>query len=80
MALFNSPPEALDLFGTYQLNTNESVSSFGRNYAIWQMFSNIAAENSKTVAESVSTPAVATDMLNIARAFGFDEVNYWGVS
>lgn len=32
------------------------------------------------VAESVSTPAVATDMLNIVKAFGQDKLNYYGVS
>ena len=31
-------------------------------------------------AESVGTPAVATDMLNIAKAFGRDKLNYYGVS
>ena len=80
LALFDSPPQALSMFATYQINTNETSSSLARNYAIWQIFSDFAAERSKTIIESVSTPAVAIDMLNIARAFGFNKVNYWGIS
>lgn len=82
IAIFTSPPEALALLGTYALSANESASALGRNYAIWELLSEVAAgrEEVRTVLESVSTPAVAMDMLGIARAFGFEEVSYWGVS
>ena len=40
----------------------------------------LAELRAKEVAESMSTPTVATDMLSITRAFGFDKVNYWGIS
>ena len=80
LTLFESAPEALNLLSTFPISLNESVSSFGRAYALGQIYSELATERVKLVAESVSTPAVATDMLNIARAFGYDKVNYWGVS
>ena len=32
------------------------------------------------MAESIGTAAIATDMLQIARAFGQEKVNYWGIS
>lgn len=41
---------------------------------------NLVLDRAKVVAESVSTAAVARDMLAITKAFGFDKLNYWGVS
>lgn len=78
--IFASPPEALELFEAYPTDLNESVSSFGTAYARAQILNDLAEERVKVAAESMSTPAVATDMLNIARAFGQDKVHYWGIS
>ena len=80
MALFQDPAEALEFYADYPRNNNESISSFGRAYAKWQILGRLAADRIQKVAESVSTAAVATDMLNIARAFGQDKLNYYGVS
>lgn len=78
--MFKNPPEALELYATYPMNVNESVSSFGRMFAQAQILANLTMDRAQTIAESVSTPAVATDMLSISRAFGYEEVNYWGIS
>ncbi|EKM52549.1 uncharacterized protein PHACADRAFT_126443 [Phanerochaete carnosa HHB-10118-sp] len=80
LSVFNSPAEALEFYAPYPQNVNESVSSFGRSLAEAQILGKLAVDRVQQIAESVSTAAVATDMLNIARAFGFDKVNYWGVS
>lgn len=78
--MFGSPVEAYELYSTYPGNLNESVSSFGRMYAQAQILGDLAKSRAQNVAESVSTAAVASDMLSITRAFGFEEVNYWGIS
>ncbi|GJE87210.1 alpha/beta hydrolase [Phanerochaete sordida] len=80
LSLFKTPVEAFEYYSTYPQNVNESISSFGRFYAQANILGKFAADRYQTVAESVSTAAVATDMLNIAKALGQDKVNYWGVS
>ena len=49
-------------------------------FAQAQVLGTLAKDRIPQVSESVSTAAVATDMLTISRAFGFEQVNYWGVS
>lgn len=78
--MFNSPPEAFEFYSTYPENANESISSFGKMFAQAQIFGRLARDRAQKIAESVSTPAVATDMLSIVRAFGHEQVNYWGIS
>lgn len=80
LSIFKSPIEAFEFFSTYPQDLNESVSSFGRMYAQAQILGSLAKDRAQNLAESVSTPAVASDMLSIARAFGYEEVNYWGFS
>ncbi|GJE95975.1 hypothetical protein PsYK624_121680 [Phanerochaete sordida] len=80
LSIFNSPPEALEWYAGYPQNVNESVSSFGRGHAAANILGSLAADRASVEAQAVSTPAVAHDMLSIARAFGFERVNYWGVS
>lgn len=80
LSVFKDPQEALELYATFPLNAEDSVSSLGRAYAISQIVANLVDDRAKLVAESVSTPAVAMDMLQIARALGQDKVNYWGIS
>jgi hypothetical protein len=80
LALFHDPAEALDFYSTYPTNLNESTNSFARAFAQGQVLGKLAEDRIQKVAESVGTPAVATDMLNIVRAFGRDKVNYWGIS
>ena len=40
----------------------------------------LAAERMQGVAEHVSTPVVARDMLNIVEALGHEKLQYWGFS
>ena len=80
MSFFASPAEALLYRETFPNNANESVSSFGRSLAQSQVLAKLAADRIQLVAESVGTPAVATDMLNIVRAFGQEKLNYYGIS
>ena len=80
MNFFVSPAEAELFHETFPTNANESISSFGRSLAQSQVMSRLAADRTQLVAESVGTVAVATDMLNIVKAFGQDKLNYYGVS
>ncbi|GJE96013.1 alpha/beta hydrolase [Phanerochaete sordida] len=80
LAFFESPAEALAFFAPYPLNTNESVSSLGRIVASAHLLDDLASARGAIVAESVSTPAVARDMLAITRAFGREKLSYYGVS
>lgn len=57
-----------------------AVSSFKQAYTQGRKFSGVAARHAKRVAELVSTPAAATDILNIAQAFGHEKVGYWDIS
>ena len=50
------------------------------SYAQTKILAQLTQDRIPKLAESVSTAAVATDMLTIARAFGQDKVNYWGIS
>lgn len=80
LSIFSSPPEALEFYGPFPQNVNESVSSFGRAYAQSQILNNLAVDRAQTVAESVSTPTVALDMFTIMNALGQDKLNYYGIS
>lgn len=40
----------------------------------------LAVMRQRVVLESVGTAAIAHDLLEITRAFGFEQVTYWGIS
>lgn len=80
LSVFKTPQEALEIYSTFPLDAEGSVSSLGRAYTQSQIVADLAVDRAKLVAESVGTPAVATDMLQIARALGQEKVNYWGIS
>lgn len=64
----------------FPLNLNASISDLGEAYAAASIAASIAADRSRFVAERVSTPLVARDMLSIVRAYGQDKLQYWGFS
>ena len=78
--MFKDAAEAAQLFSTFTVNVNESISSIGRNFALTEILDNLANARVKTVAESVGTTTVARDMLSIVEAFGLDSLQYWGFS
>lgn len=80
MSILKSPIEASSLFATYPVDLNDSDSSLGRAYAQATVLDMLTNDRSALMAQSVSTAAVATDMLRIAQEFGQDMVNYWGIS
>ena len=80
LAVFKDAAEAAQLFSTYSVNANESISAVGRNFALADILNNLANARAKGIAESVGTPAVARDMLSIVKAFGQDKLQYWGIS
>ncbi|GJE96012.1 alpha/beta hydrolase [Phanerochaete sordida] len=80
LSVFKSPPEALEAFATFPLNTDDAPSSLGRQYAVTQIVNDVVRDRAPLIAESIGTAAIATDMLQIARAFGQEKVNYWGIS
>ena len=79
-APFKDAAEAAQLFSTYSVNANESISAIGRNFALMEILDRLVNARAKEDAESVGTPAVARDMLSIVNAFGQDKLQYWGVS
>ena len=80
LAIFDSAIEAVQFFSTYPTNVNESISSFGRAYAQSKYVAQLAKARIPELAASVSTAAVASDMLRIVQAFGQEKLNYWGIS
>lgn len=61
-------------------NLNASELALGEAYARANILGNIVADRLRFVAERVSTPLVAADMLSIAKALGQDKLQYWGFS
>ena len=61
-------------------NVNATESSFGEAYAWSEILSGIVADRMRFVAERMSTPLVARDMLSIVEALGQDKLRYWGIS
>ena len=83
LSLFADAAEANAYLSTYPSDVDTEPDAFARAYAWGEVYSGIAAQKlaqGEKVWESVGTPAVAMDMLAIARAFGKDVVNYWGWS
>lgn len=80
LSVFQDQVEASRFFLQFPLNLNTSASALGDAYAKAQIFGNLVADRSKYVAERVSTPLVARDMLSIVQAFGQDKLQYWGFS
>ena len=80
MYFWQDTAEEIAFWADYPLNVNESVSSFGKAYAKGKILSDLTADRSPELVESMSTAAVAMDMLSIAGAFGQDKVNYYGIS
>ena len=80
LAIFKDAAEAAQVFSTWSVNANESVSAIGRNFALAETINNLANARVKEIAASVGTPAVARDMLSIVKAFGQDKLQYWGIS
>ncbi|GJE98454.1 alpha/beta-hydrolase [Phanerochaete sordida] len=80
LAFFESPAEALEFFAPYPFSANDSASSLGRIFAQSRILSDLADTRAGAVAESVSTPTVALDMLSIVRAFGREKLSFYGVS
>lgn len=57
-----------------------SDSSLGETYARADILGSIAKDRVQFVAERVSTPLVARDMLSITKLLGQDKLQYWGIS
>lgn len=59
---------------------NASVDALGRQYALAQLLGKLSYDRTRHVAEHVSTPVSARDMLTIMRAHGREKLQYWGYS
>ena len=80
LSVFADAVEAGDFYVTLPMNANESISSVGNLYAKYDILGKLAVLRAPDVAETLSTPTVAQDMMSIVRAFGQDKLQYWGVS
>jgi pimeloyl-ACP methyl ester carboxylesterase len=54
--------------------------SLARTYARFDSYGTVAETRLKGVAESVSAPTVARDMLAITKAHGFEKFSLWAIS
>ncbi|EJC98089.1 alpha/beta-hydrolase [Fomitiporia mediterranea MF3/22] len=80
LTAFADRVEAGKFFSQFPLDLNASMSSLGEAYARGKILSNLVKDRARYVAERVSTPLVARDMLSIVKAFGQDKIQYWGFS
>ena len=62
------------------MNVNATPASLGELLAKASLIGDIAKSRSSHVAEYVSTPNVARDMLSIVEAYGREKLQYWGFS
>lgn len=69
------------MFHARSLRTvNSSDTALSELYANEQILGNLAKTRMEHVAQFVSTPMVARDMLSIVRAHGHEKLQYWGFS
>ena len=78
--MFPSQNEAGQFYVDYPLNINSSKDTAGKMYAYSGILGDMAQERAGKVAQFVSTPSTATDMLTISKAMGYDKLQYWGFS
>ena len=77
---FISQSQAGKSFLDYVPTLNHSDSAFGAWHASAQSLGNLAQARVGNLAQYVSTSAVARDMLGIVKAYGFDKLQYYGLS
>lgn len=80
MFTFPSEPEEALFSTALQRAANETSDSLGTVFAKGQLVGKIAKARIPDIAQHVSTPTVARDMLSIVEAFGLDKLQYWGFS
>lgn len=83
LSLFADAAEAQAYLGMYPSDVGAEPDAFARAYAWGEVLSGLATQKlaaGEKVWESVGAPAVAADMLAIARALAEEDVNYWGLS
>ncbi|EJC98014.1 alpha/beta-hydrolase [Fomitiporia mediterranea MF3/22] len=78
--VFEDQVEAGKYYSQFTLDLNASASTLGEAYARARILSNLVADRARFVAERMSTPIVARDMLGIVNAFGQEKLQYWGFS
>ncbi|GJE95985.1 alpha/beta hydrolase [Phanerochaete sordida] len=80
--IFNNTLEVSEFYGSYASDASVGPAALGTGLAQARILGQLAASNPEVrlVAESSSTAAVASDMLVLARVFGYQKVNYWGFS
>ena len=80
LSVFDDQVESGKFLVQFPLNLNSSPSALGEAYSRANILANLVADRARFVAERVSTPIVARDMLSIVKAFGRDKLQYWGFS
>lgn len=80
LSVFADEAQAADFYATVPMDANESISSVGNIHAKYDILGRLGVSRAQVVAETLSTPTVAQDMLSIVKAFGQEKLQYWGVS
>ena len=78
--IFSTLQESLALQIKIPIALNSTNAALGENLANAQILGRLAELRAKREVEHMSTPEVARDMLNIAKAHGMDKLQYWGFS
>jgi len=77
---FEGDNDAGHFFFSYPININTSSDALGRAHAYSNILGDMVKNKSALVAQFVSTPMVARDMLSIVNALGHERLQYWGFS
>lgn len=78
--VFESTFEEAKFFAEVPGNVNASSTSFSEAFVRHKVLGQLAEHRNLRYASYVSTPTVATDMLSIVKASGYDKLQYWGFS
>jgi hypothetical protein len=80
LSIFSSQVDAGAFFSGVSLNVNATPAALGDMFARANLLGDMAKSRSSHVAEYVSTPLVARDMLSMLEAYGSEKLQYWGLS
>ncbi|KAJ7456893.1 hypothetical protein FB451DRAFT_597797 [Mycena latifolia] len=71
-----SPPS----MNTVYSSLNESADAIAQQWARAQLLGELAESRNKGYLQHMATDNIARDMLRITEAFGFEKLQYWGIS
>ncbi|KAL5520071.1 hypothetical protein ACEPAG_1731 [Sanghuangporus baumii] len=80
LSVFEDQVEGGTFYLQFPTHVDTWPSTLGESYARARVLANLVEDRAQFIAEHVSTPLMARDMLSIVDASGQDQLQYWGFS